>query len=490
MKRPKPDGADGDAFDFVVSNGHAFRAEPIGEPKSFAEEDTLLFVVHFRPALTEAQAVTTRLRVTYAGDAEVGNKTVFNQLVWPAGQQVAAGQQLTLRPDRELEYVCFETHQLKLGQAKGTFCALYLGIENRQCDQGPMLLCTQLDMHHTCMPTLLPDSQFLRWFPPDVDPKQWGLRLDPRNIPQRTPLWIRYRNELAAVLSGSSSVKVTGFFANSRPIDARARLAMRRGSQSEDVGLLGYLDYYERVVGEHRTFQEIGLCPVAGRPGWAVSPDGIIYAAGVKWSDLPATSPGHRGNPEAWDVGKGVVEFKTSSKLCMEDYFYPQLYMEMLATNTLWADLVRYRPTRTWNAQTASWEYQDVMHVYREYRDATLEADLIHVWTLSPTSETAAAEKAAMRKRLKAMAAAAQPIAVIDASKSALVARYREHRRALELATIKRETPSEEAPSALPTWWLDIERHTQQLAEQLRNGQGVDRRLVATQIKAYASLLL
>jgi hypothetical protein len=475
MKRARPTPVTPDTFSFSLSNGHAFRAERLasGEASAdnFDETDNMSFVIHFRPALSEAQAAAAELRATYVGDKEVaGGPLVFARAVRPAD---APCIWLTLRPG-ELEYLCFETHQLRAGQVAGTFSALYVTLENTQCEQGPLHLGPQLDMHLFCMPQLLPGSTFLRWFPPDVDPKQWGLQIDARKIPQRTPLWFKMRAEV----SGTVAVKRTGFFANEQKMTSFNRSAMRLGSQSEDLILLSLLE----KCYEHRHFSEIGTCAVAGRPGWGASPDGMLCDDTMTWAALPPGSVGHAETGVAWDVKLGACEFKTSrTKLVMEPYFYPQLYMEMMALGVLWAELVRYRPSRTW--ANGEWEYQDVCHVYRVYRETELEAKFVRTWADSDPNHNAEA-KAELRAELTRLAEDARPVAVIDATGSPMLARYRAHR-----AQLLRQQAVHPTATPPPDWWLAIETRTAQLAAQLKNGVAIDKRVVAAQIKAYANLL-
>jgi hypothetical protein len=140
----------------------------------------------------------------------------------------------------------------------------------------------------------------------------------------------------------------------------------------------------------------------------------------------------------------------------------------------LWADLVRYRPARTWDAAGAKWEYHDVAHVYRVYRDTALEAWFVRVWTATDD-----ADKAVLRTHLTEQAERAQPIAIIKGN--TMVAKYREHRQRL-LAVERAESP-------VPDWWLAIESRTAQLGAALRTGVAINKRVLAEQIKAYASLL-
>lgn len=488
MKRPRPTPATPDTFNFSVSNGHAFRAERLadGSPTlsdSFDDTDSMSWVLHFRPALSEAQAAEAVLSVSYVGDKEVANPLVFSHAVRPSA---APHVWLALRQG-ELEYLCFETHQLRVGQVPGTFAALYVVIENVQCDAGPIQLSPQLDMHLVCLPTLLPTSTFLRWFPPDVDPKRWGLQIDARKIPQTCPLFWSLRAEL----TGSVAVKRTGFFpGDGASRSAFMKSAMRLGSLSEDVIML--LRFGDSQHTLH--FTEVGTCPVAGHPGWGASPDGIICDDTMKWSSLPPTVSAHLIGTTltAWNIHMGACEFKTSrTKLCMEGYFYPQLYMEMMALGVLWADLVRYRPSRTWNAKGGGagggeWEYQDVCHVYRIYREAALEERFIRIW--SSTSTEPSDEKSALCAELNEMAKRERPTHIIDGTGNALLKRYRAHRDQL-LSNTSTGTATT-ATQVLPAWWLSIESVTAQLAAQLKSGVALDKRLVAEQIRAYANLLV
>lgn len=182
-----------------------------------------------------------------------------------------------------------------------------------------------------------------RFFPPDVDAEATHMKLDPRRVQQRTPAWMAIRN--AARMSGTRAYKSIGYYtSDSGPPDARGRANMRYGSQSEDYALLLLLHAYP-----HMSVRRVGWCRApAGRfpHGWGASPDGLLDDPSV--SALPASIAQHYASLDAFEpITRGVLEIKSSkSSLAFSPYFLPQVYAEMIATNTLWCMLVRVRANR------------------------------------------------------------------------------------------------------------------------------------------------
>src|SRR6185369_15745290 len=79
-------------------------------------------------------------------------------------------------------------------------------------------------------------------------------------------------------------------------------------------------------------------------------------------------------------IESGACEFKTSrTKVALEPYFIPQMYMEMISLNVVWCDLIRYRPTSV-HTPDNGYVTQHTAHVYRIYRNQALEADLVRLW--------------------------------------------------------------------------------------------------------------
>ena len=150
---------------------------------------------------------------------------------------------------------------------------------------------------------------------------------------------------------------------------------MRFGTIHEDYTIIAYLMAEGHA---NRTFEEVGWCNAprnAYPPTWGASPDGIIRNPEMKWSYIPVDIRKYYAESD-WDVTKGVAEFKCSTANCdMLAYYYPQLYMEMIATKTLWADLVRYSETRETDTD-GTWNLVRTCRVFRVYRHKPTE-DLI-----------------------------------------------------------------------------------------------------------------
>jgi hypothetical protein len=175
----------------------------------------------------------------------------------------------------------------------------------------------------------------LPWFPPDVDPAYWGIQIDTRLIPQRSHLWFKLRGEM----TGSLAYKMLGFFATASKT-MQDKTKMRLGTYSETDACTLYLHYHP-----HSKLKEVGWCGArAPYPTtWGASPDRLLDE-------------------------DGILEIKTSTdKTSMEDYFYPQCYMEMIATERNFTHLMRYRPN-------------DVAYVYHVSRDPHVEEMLLVLW--------------------------------------------------------------------------------------------------------------
>lgn len=281
------------------------------------------YVVHFRPPLARKDARRVHLSVVYCGDRIQEKPLLFSARL--LGD--APGVPYSLGDD--LRYELFETHQLRL--YGDTIGSAYLAFEDNLTTpnydtHARYELRVDLTLH--LMPRLIP-GQFLMWFPPDVDPQAWGLRVDPTLIPQRSPLWFKLRG----AVSGTKAYSLLGFWVP-RPGSAEARdynffdkgtfspfarAAMRLGSLSEERALLAYFSHYPA-----RHYQEMGWCPAPpGYPaGWGASPDGLLVDRDMTWERVPKQTAKFR----ALDVTRGVCEIKTSRTKCdMAAYFIPQV---------------------------------------------------------------------------------------------------------------------------------------------------------------------
>ena len=300
------------------------------------------YVLFFRPPLSKERAQQVHVKATYQGRVRVRTTELFGQYVWPSDQKET---RLVFRKF-ELEYACFATHQVRVEteqQGDEIVCAMYARFINATVAVDP-----RYDLHIRVDAVVdeLP-VRTLPWFPPDLDPGHWGLRIDSRSIPQRTALWFKLRGEN----SGSKAYKLLGFFADSSKTRPGQTQAMRLGTLSEAEAALMYSVRFPALE-----LHEVGWCAMEDRPGWGASPDMLCLD--------PAT--------QTWSV----LEMKTSAvKLSMEAYFYPQLYMEMMATQTQTAHVLRFRPRR-YEPDIV----EDEMHIYTVQRDAALEKMLLELW--------------------------------------------------------------------------------------------------------------
>ncbi len=394
--------------------------------------DSVDFTIHFRPHMTMETARLTTLSVHYK------NVLVFRQHV--AGAAGTEGH-LVLRPV-ELEYHCYDTHALHTtGPAVQS---LYLTLCNNSTDPRQVL---RLEPHVSMKRYMEALHRFtaLHWFPPDVSPSLYGLRIDPASIPQRTPLWFQMRG----CMSGTKAYKLLGFYVptleqdptwningTDETFDAQARARMRLGSLSEDCCAITYLHAFPL-----RSFAEVGWCDaprtgVAGALGypigWGASPDGVLTDPDMDWDAVPDDVRAHwepllGGDCAAATPRRGAAEFKTSrTKLSFEPYFLPQVAMEMIALGVVWCDLSRYRP-------------HDIAHVYRVWRDPALEQRFMGLWRRAMSCNSQELQRLVhtdrayidVRADLTRMARAMEPYAKIDAPADQCDAYERERERLL-----------------------------------------------------------
>lgn len=453
-------------------------------------DDSVQLIMRIKPPVPAEIATTTQLSVVYTADDEC--TTVFCHMIAPD----SAVKRVTYRGDGELEYGCYETHQVRYNRT-GEITHVYVCVVNTQTSAAvtaSLKLQTQLDMKLYWLPResrMMP----LRWFPPDLDPAEHGLRLDTRSVPQRTPLWFKLRGDV----SGSKTVRYTGFFvtpSGATEFDSVAKARMRLGTLSEDKAMLCYLHVYPG-----RVFLEVGWCPVAGGPtGWGASPDGIIEDLQMTWARVPDHVRAQYSETEraAIDITHGACEFKTSRlKEGMESYFYPQLYMEMMALNTVWCDVLRYRPERQWSDASGRYTYLDRGAVFRVYRDRTLEQQLVRLWKRAHNNAhslwttVSEPEYVEMRAVFKKMASDAVPEPVlIDAAQDAVLADQLARYDTYQYNTQRRmrETHDESAVFVDP-----FEHVTQRAVELQQRQQDMSvadvKHYIVSQIEAYAGIL-
>jgi hypothetical protein len=466
-----------DVLRFSISNlplGTRYQVTALDAQQSIDTSDYCNYVIHFKPPMDHAAASRTRVSVSYCGEKIQENTNLFTTLVSPPGTEPI---HYSLKPGH-LEYQLFETHVLRVyGTQIGS---MYLSFENVLCNQfmdTHASIQLQVDMGLSFLPRHI-SGAFLRWFPPDVDPIMWGLVIDPSLIPQRSPLWFKLRG----IVSGSKAYQLLGFWADraGTPFGIHARAAMRLGSISEPYVFMAYLSVYPG-----RSFQEVGWCkaPRDRYPeGWGASPDGIFLDPTMTWDQVPEAT--REAYCTLCDITRGAAEFKVSrTKTQMEAYFIPQVYMEMIALNVVWCDLVRFKHSRYKNDH---WIYEDQACVYRIYRDPELEKDLVALWKYALAHDNCVIEKpfVDMRQRLETMAESMEPVKQIDTSDETISALYRAydaHEASLRVTQCETEQDY---------LWSDANERHQKI---MRLDQSANRaqmiQLLAEQIQVYSGII-
>lgn len=514
MKRPRPSSSGGPKPEHttcvgtlrvecrlpVSNSGQEWAVTQVGKECDFEDgisTDSVDLIVHFRPPLDPAQLTKVQMAIHYTG-----RQTPKRSLVWCRTlAPLEEGIPLSLVPDA-LEYRCWETYQLQLQPGTNQVLALYCSVVNTSTHSKPELaLQIQVDMKRPFLQeTLGTQGTFLAWFPPDVDPAHWGLRIDPRSIPQRTTLWFKLRGEV----SGSRAYSLLGWYTNSGPMTAFQKGAMRLGTLSEDYIVLSYCYAFPG-----RSVREMGWCPAPPSTplgpwtfpmGWGASPDAAVVDPEMTWDLIPTELIPCYASAEVrshFDITRGGCEFKTSrTKLVVEPYFMAQVYMEMISLGVIWCDLVRYRPARTWDAAKGMWRYDDVANVYRIFRDPSLEARLVPLWKRAQANQhileriIQEPEYVAIREELSALAAKQKPYHVIQVAAhlelSQRLEAYREHQA--RAAQPEELSIQQEAESAEEAHWRAMDERMTEL-RALRKGDQRFVQLIGEQIQALARLL-
>lgn len=352
---------------FTLTNIPGAKIAPLTD-QDFDQVDSIDFAIIFQPPLTVDQATSAHVEILHYKTTKV----IFGQYVLPpilracgaenGGAENGGVDTLEIQAD-ELNYLLTETHQLHFNRTNETITIMFVKISSH----ASAALQPDVDMHMRFFGQFGTRFKFVDWFPPNVDPAAYGLRIDPRSIPQRTLLWFKLRGEV----TGTKAYALLGFWVPSKAEDPQysffkpakfsefSKAAMRLGSASEDAALLTYFMHYK-----DRTFEEVGWCtaPAPLPKTWGASPDGVVWVPAAPAGGANPPAPAGRAGSQ------GALEIKTSrSKLSMEAYFFPQVYMEMISLNVQWTDLIRYKPGHG-------------AHIYRIHRDPEIEARLIPLW--------------------------------------------------------------------------------------------------------------
>jgi len=275
-------------------------------------------------------------------------------------------------------YAVYETHQLWMdAENKNSVMALYIRLEKNVSGNN---ISPGVDMSLCWLPSRFGKEQFKRvpFYPPDVVPEQHGIRVDASSIPQRTPIWKLVRGPV----SGTKAYKLMGYWVPTKKEDPTwsytaepvfnefSKQNMRFGNASEDFAIMMMLLHAPNVK-----IELVGWCKGVGVPvGWGASPDGIIHNKEVV---VPESIQKHFVDTAPFDYTRGVLEIKSSqTSLALAPYYFPQVYMEMISTNTVWCDLVRYRRCRPHANAT---EYVHEARVFRIFRHRPTEESLVRL---------------------------------------------------------------------------------------------------------------
>lgn len=364
-------------FSIVTKSGESIPFETkilSDKDKTFENSDTdaVDYGFYFHPPIKNVKQYT--LHVAFNGIA------IFSTLLYPTPKPLETLHLL----DRF--YVVFETLQLCQSEDETLTYSAYVQFNNN----GKIEPAVDMTLHY------LPQkfgARFKRipYFPYDVDPTKYGIKVDTRKVAQRTPMWFKIRGDV----SGSICPKFVGFWVPTKEEDpnwsidakvvfsARAKASMRMGRFSEENAFMLML-----LNTEHIVVELVGWCD-APKPfphGWGASPDGLLHDPTMTWDRVPDSIKQHL-DCAAFDPSRGALEIKSSTKsLDMEAYFYPQVYMEMIATETCWCDLVRYR--KTTEQRQGKWIQHHHARIYRIFRHGPTEETLVALFKRSAANKS------------------------------------------------------------------------------------------------------
>lgn len=206
---------------------------------------------------------------------------------------------------------------------------------------------------------------------------------------QRRYHWFEMRANTPGRISGSTTTSLFGFFPArpaDEPLDDDALLRMSRGRVHEIDVMLTVLHAWGSRL---RCVEEVGTYVLRGHPNIHATPDalatfreGEIQApawARQMWEKTPISPLGIRYDEMPlervileYKVSFGDGKFRPTTKF--SSYYLPQIYLELMATNSRSAFLVRYAPPLK------------RAYAYHIWRDPAVEVALLQL--LSMTSQT------------------------------------------------------------------------------------------------------
>lgn len=195
--------------------------------------------------------------------------------------------------------------------------------------------------------------------------------------PQRGVKWFENRlivkdpkvsKVIKGKIGGSKVVKMTGFYKSDGFNRVNPSRILKLGRIEEDSVLVSYLDHYK-----NRKVSEIGWCTHPKDPLQGSSPDWLTHDSEMSMSTLPDWLTLIYKKHGIYEKVKkrikyGVGEAKVSERDSdFKASYIPQLYQEMICSDTYWSDLVKYCPTT------------GEIKCYRVYRQPGYEEDHVRV---------------------------------------------------------------------------------------------------------------
>lgn len=328
----------------------------------FPKDDIIFYGVFFDPPIAVDSFMNGAfLDVYYNGKNPIGRGRVSLNL-YPDDSKK---EYIVLKSD--CKYIVFDTHALRLDPHNddNVQCVEFT-IHNTQISERDNTPILQL------LPSITPfmeqntpkGGKFvdLSYYPADPDVMDTLQDIDCSMVPQRTPYWFKVRG----AVTGSKAYKLCGFFQRSSAnFDEAALKRMRFGRIMEDYICLSY------IIAQGVTVSMCGFVPYNSEHTWGCSPDGKVHDAKMSWdnSSIPLYT---KNDYSHLDIRFGALEIKASRSDCsMKDYYYPQIYLEMMTLETAWVDVVRYSEMRISNGQM--WRTERKIRIYRVYRHKPTE---------------------------------------------------------------------------------------------------------------------
>lgn len=350
--------------------------------------DSILYGIYFRPTIRDFY--DNGEHVIFA---QHHDEIIFSSLIGPSSSSAV---ERTCLLDRV--YWTYETHTLVLNESETEIYGMFIQLENTSPNTTRLKIEVSVDMGLRWLPSAFSSNgekearyKSTPFFPPDIDPAAYNLKIDQKKIAQKSPLWFKLRGDV----TGTKAYMYIGFWVpkqvedptwtvdGEKKFDAFSRMNMRFGTASEDYSIIMYLYHFP-----DRLIELVGSCPAPSGgvypSGWNASPDALITDPTMTWNDIPDTIASQydqsSSSSSGFDPTLGVLETKSSlKKLNMAGYFYPQIYLEMICSERIWTDLLRYRRTSESTNGGGGWKYKHIARIYRVYRHKQTEELIVRL---------------------------------------------------------------------------------------------------------------